>query len=32
MRENILVQESTGNLLQKELQWDVKFAYNQEAL
>lgn len=30
--ENILVQESAGNLLQKELQWDVKFAYNQEVL
>ena len=30
--ENILVQESAGNLLQKELQWDVKFAYNKEVL
>ena len=26
--ENILVQESAGNLLRDELQWDVKFAYN----
>lgn len=30
--ENILVQESTGNLLQDELGWDVKFAYNTEVL
>ena len=30
--ENILVQESTGNLLQNELGWDVKFAYNTEVL
>ena len=30
--ENILVQESAGNLLRDELQWDVKFAYNTEAL
>ena len=30
--ENILVQESAGNLLQNELGWDVKFAYNTEVL
>ncbi len=30
--ENKLVQDSAGNLLQNELQWDVKFAYNQEVL
>lgn len=30
--ENILVQESAGNLLQNELGWDVKFAYNIEVL
>ncbi|MBQ6133655.1 MAG: type I restriction endonuclease subunit R [Lachnospiraceae bacterium] len=30
--ENILVQESAGNLLDKELGWDVVFAYNQEVL
>ncbi|MDE6553048.1 MAG: type I restriction endonuclease subunit R [Muribaculaceae bacterium] len=30
--ENILVQESAGNLLRDELGWDVVFAYNQEAL
>ena len=30
--ENILVQESAGNLLQNELQWDVKYAFNQEIL
>ena len=30
--ENILVQESAGNLLQDELGWDVKFAYNTEVL
>lgn len=30
--ENILVQESAGNLLQDEHQWDVKFAYNTEVL
>lgn len=30
--ENILVQESAGNLLQYELGWDVKFAYNTEVL
>lgn len=28
--ENILVQESAGNLLRDELGWDVKFAYNTE--
>lgn len=30
--ENILVQESAGNLLQNELGWDVKYAYNTEVL
>lgn len=30
--ENILVQESSGNLLENELGWDVKFAYNTEVL
>ena len=30
--ENILVQESAGELLQKELGWDVQFAYNTEVL
>ncbi|MBD5205597.1 MAG: hypothetical protein HDS84_04395 [Bacteroidales bacterium] len=30
--ENILVQESVGNLLRVELDWDVVFAYNQEVL
>lgn len=30
--ENILVQESAGNLLKNELGWDVKFAYNKEIL
>ena len=30
--ENILVQESSGNLLHDELGWDVQFAYNTEAL
>ena len=30
--ENILVQNSTGNLLQNELEWDVQFAYNKEVL
>ena len=30
--ENILVQESAGNLLQDELGWDVQFAYNTEVL
>lgn len=30
--ENILVQESAGNLLWDELGWDVKFAYNTEVL
>ena len=28
--ENILVQESAGNLLRDELGWDVRFAYNRE--
>ena len=30
--ENILVQESAGNLLRDELGWDAKFAYNTEVL
>ncbi len=30
--ENILVQESAGNLLRNELGWDVQFAYNKEVL
>ena len=30
--ENILVQESAGNLLRDELGWDVQYAYNQEVL
>lgn len=30
--ENILVQESAGNLLRDELGWDVKLAYNTEVL
>ena len=30
--ENILVQESAGNLMHEELGWDVKFAYNTEIL
>ena len=30
--ENILVQESAGNLLRDELGWEVKFAYNTEVL
>ena len=30
--ENILVQESAGNLLRDELGWDVQFAYNTEKL
>jgi len=30
--ENILVQESAGNLLHNELGWDVRFAYNTEVL
>ena len=30
--ENILVQEVAGNLLENELGWDVKFAYNTEVL
>lgn len=30
--ENILVQESAGNLLRDELGWDVHFAYNKEVL
>ena len=30
--ENILVQESVGDLLQHELGWRVVFAYNEEKL
>lgn len=30
--ENILVQESAGNLLKNDLHWDVQFAYNTEQL
>ena len=30
--ENMLVQNSAGDLLQKELGWDVQFAYNKEKL
>ena len=30
--ENILVQESAGNLMRDELGWDVKYAYNTEVL
>ncbi len=30
--ENILVQESAGNLLRDELGWEVRFAYNTEVL
>ena len=30
--ENVLVQESAGNLLRDELGWDVRFAYNTEML
>ena len=30
--ENILVQDSAGNLLRDELGWDVKFAYNTEVI
>ena len=30
--ENILVQNSAGNLLEQELGWEVKFAYNTEVL
>ena len=30
--ENILVQESAGNLLHDELGWEVEFAYNTEVL
>ena len=30
--ENILVQESAGNLLRDELGWEVCFAYNTEVL
>lgn len=30
--ENILVQESAGHLLERELGWEVAFAYNTEKL
>lgn len=30
--ENKLVQDSAGNMLQNELQWNVKYAFNQEIL
>ena len=30
--ENILVQQSAGDLLREELGWDVRFAYNTEVL
>ena len=30
--ENILVQESAGHLLERELGWEVVFAYNAERL
>lgn len=30
--ENILVQEAAGHLLQNELEWEVRFAYNTEVL
>ena len=30
--ENILVQEAAGHLLETELGWEVKFAYNTEVL
>lgn len=30
--ENILVQEAAGNLLEQELGWEVRFAYNTEVL
>ena len=30
--ENILVQESSGHLLEDELGWRVELAYNQEVL
>ena len=30
--ENTLVQGSAGNLLEKELGWDVVYAYNKEIL
>lgn len=30
--ENILVQESSGHLLENELGWRVELAYNQEVL
>ena len=30
--ENVLVQDSAGNLLQNELGWEVRFAYNTEIL
>ena len=30
--ENVLVQNSAGNVLEQKLGWDVVFAYNQEIL
>lgn len=30
--ENILVQESVGHFLERELEWEVAFAYNTEQL
>ena len=30
--ENILVQESAGHLLERELGWEVSYAYNTERL
>ena len=30
--ENILVQESSGHLLERELGWEVAYAYNTEQL
>ena len=30
--ENVLVQDSAGNLLQNELGWEVAYAYNTEKL
>ena len=30
--ENVLVQDSAGHLLENELGWEVKFAYNTEVL
>ena len=30
--ENVLIQDSAGNLLHNELGWQVEFAYNKEVL